>query len=506
MKQKIFISSVQTEFANERQILKDYLLSDPLLGRFFDVFLFENLPAIDVSAQKVYLKEVENCHIYLGLLGIEYGFGDRTKMSPTEREFDHATKHHKIRLVFLSDHRRDQRHKKENALIEKAQAVLIRKKFRNIEELKTNVYASLVRVLYDLGKIIDGPFDASINSLATINDISARKVSNFVVVAQSKRGFPISEKAPAEEVLQHLNLMNNVGKLTNAALLLFATNPQKFFINSEIRCVHYHGIEVSKPIPSYKVYYGDVFALVDQTVDFVLSKLDYTIGTRVHTTDIPGQYEIPRAIIVEAIVNAIAHRDYNSKGSVQVMLFKDRLEVHNPGGLPLGWTTDKLKHIHTSVPANPLLAQPMYLAGYIERLGTGIADMLRLAKISGLKEPDFVQNEDFTTIIHRVSDQDARLIQNKPPSATPQVPPKYPPSTPQVKNLLVAFNGVMSREEIQRKLKLKDRKNFRKEYIVGSLESGMIEMIYPKSPNHPKQKYRLTSKGKETQKRLLDKS
>ena len=169
MKQKIFISSVQTEFANERQILKDYLLSDPLLGRFFDVFLFENLPAIDVSAQKVYLKEVENCHIYLGLLGIEYGFGDRTKMSPTEREFDHATKHHKIRLVFLSDHRRDQRHKKENALIEKAQAVLIRKKFRNIEELKTNVYASLVRVLYDLGKIIDGPFDASINSLATIN-------------------------------------------------------------------------------------------------------------------------------------------------------------------------------------------------------------------------------------------------------------------------------------------------------------------------------------------------
>lgn len=48
-------------------------------------------------------------------------------------------------------------------------------------------------------------------------------------------------------------------------------------------------------------------------------------------------------------------------GSVQVMLFRDRLEIWNPGTLPLGWTIEKLKKLHTSVPANPLLAEPMYL-------------------------------------------------------------------------------------------------------------------------------------------------
>lgn len=73
-KTKIFISSVQTEFTQERQSLFEYLLSDPLLGRFFEPFLFERLPAIDQRADVVYLNEVQQCNIYLGLLGVQYGF------------------------------------------------------------------------------------------------------------------------------------------------------------------------------------------------------------------------------------------------------------------------------------------------------------------------------------------------------------------------------------------------------------------------------------------------
>lgn len=55
---KIFISSVQAEFKHERMALNEYLLSDPLLGKFFEPFLFELLPAIDRSVDAVYLKEV----------------------------------------------------------------------------------------------------------------------------------------------------------------------------------------------------------------------------------------------------------------------------------------------------------------------------------------------------------------------------------------------------------------------------------------------------------------
>lgn len=80
---------------------------------------------------------------------------------------------------------------------------------------------------------------------------------------------------------------------------------------------------------------------------------------------------------------------------------KTSLKLSHPGTLPLGWTTDKLKKIHTSIPANPLLAEPMYLKGYIERVGSGTLDMVRIAQEFGLPEPMFEQNEDFRTIKYR---------------------------------------------------------------------------------------------------------
>ena len=74
------------------------------------------------------------------------------------------------------------------------------------------------------------------------------------------------------------------------------------------------------------------------------------------------------------------------------MLFKDRLEIWNPGRLPYGLTPEKLKKPHSSIPANLLLAEPMYLAGYIERIGTGTGDIIRWCKGAGLpKEPEFIQ-------------------------------------------------------------------------------------------------------------------
>lgn len=68
-KTKLFISSVQTEFASERQELYEYMQADPLLGRFFEPFLFEHLPAQDQLADSVYLREVSQSDIYLGLFG-----------------------------------------------------------------------------------------------------------------------------------------------------------------------------------------------------------------------------------------------------------------------------------------------------------------------------------------------------------------------------------------------------------------------------------------------------
>ena len=69
----IFVSSVQKELAEERAAVRDFVRGDALLRRFFDVFLFEDLPASDRRTDEVYLDEVGRCDLYLGIFGSEYG-------------------------------------------------------------------------------------------------------------------------------------------------------------------------------------------------------------------------------------------------------------------------------------------------------------------------------------------------------------------------------------------------------------------------------------------------
>ena len=88
---RIFLSSVQKEFAAERAALRDYLQGDALMRRFFDVFLFEDVPAADRRADALYLDEVDRCDFYIGLFGDDYGVEDAEGISPTAREFIRAS-------------------------------------------------------------------------------------------------------------------------------------------------------------------------------------------------------------------------------------------------------------------------------------------------------------------------------------------------------------------------------------------------------------------------------
>ena len=124
------------------------------------------------------------------------------------------------------------------------------------------LYAALVEYLEARDLLRFGPFDASPCIGATLDDLDFQRMSLFVRTARRARQFPLPEGTPPEDLLRHLNLLKN-GRLTNAAVLLFGKAPQRFLISSEIKCAHFHGTEVAKPIPSYQVYKGTVFALVD---------------------------------------------------------------------------------------------------------------------------------------------------------------------------------------------------------------------------------------------------
>ena len=231
-KLKIFISSVQTEFAKERESLFDYLHSDPLLGLFFEPFLFEKLPASDQRADALYISEVAQCDIYIGLFGTRYGFEDSEGISPTEREFDEATREHKTKLIYVLGDSTLPRHPKMDQLIQKVGINLVRKRFNSGDDLNSGVYASLVNYLKEKEIIRTGPFDAAMNDLASLEDLDQDKIKEFVHVARAKRGFPLPVESATETILTHLNLLDK-NRVSNAALLLFGKHTQRFFITSE---------------------------------------------------------------------------------------------------------------------------------------------------------------------------------------------------------------------------------------------------------------------------------
>lgn len=397
---RVFVSSVQSEFAAERQALRDYFRDDPLMRRFFELFLFEDVPACDRSADSVYMREVDKADVYVGLFGWGYGSEDEEGVSPTEREFDRASELGVKRLVFVKGRGDAGRHPKMQALIRRAQTDLVRRRFDSTMELQMALYASLLDFLEDRNAVYRGRFDAAPCEGATIGALDHERMVQFIRTARRVRRFPMTEDAPPESFLEHLNLLSN-GRPTNAAVLLFGKSVQRHLPTAEVRCAHFHGTWVAKPIPSYQVYQGTVFDMVDRAADFVLDRIDLSVGTRAESIQAPVSYEIPKEVIVEAIVNAVAHRDYASNGSVQVMLFKDRMEVRNPGTLPTRLTLDKLRVPHSSVPTNPLLAHAMYLVAYIERMGTGTLDMIRRCSEAGLPEPEFAVAEGFVTTIRR---------------------------------------------------------------------------------------------------------
>ena len=478
-----------------------YIRDDALIRRFFDTFLFEDVPASDRRPDRLYLDEVEQCDIYVGLFGYEYGSEDEDGLSPTAREFEHATKFGAHRLVFVKGSN-GMRHPKMQELIRKAQVGLIRKRFTSSAELVAGLYAALVKYLERKQLIRWGPFDASPCTQATLDDLDVELMEQFVGTARAVRRFPISEQTPPEHLLEHLNLRNE-GRLTNAAILLFGRSPQRFIISSEVRCAHFHGTEVAKPIPSYQVYKGTVFELVDQAVDFVLSKIDRRIGVRSENARASRTYEIPVGVVTEAIVNAVAHRDYTDNGSIQVMLFADRLEIRNPGRLPPPLTLESLRVAHRSVPANPLLGEALYLAEYIERMGTGTLDMIRRCTEAGLPEPEFAVTDGFVATIRRpapntglATEREGQTGVQAGVQAGVQVLAQAELGPRETAMLRACARKDATRGDLQTAAGFASRTRSFSRRLRTLFHDGLLEMTIPDRPRSPAQTYRLTDKGR----------
>jgi ATP-dependent DNA helicase RecG len=244
-------------------------------------------------------------------------------------------------------------------------------------------------------------FDSEICEGASLEDIDVEKVKWFLKAGKRQHRLEIAEDTSIGDIVMHLNLMHN-GKIDNSAVLLFGKDPQKFFMQSEVKCIALPTAEFVKPYLTYQAHGGNLFEQVDKSTAFVLENIHRPLWVEPGEIAARHPYEIPQKAIREAIVNAIVHRDYNSPSKVQVRVFPDRAEIWNPGQLPPQLKIDDLKEPHPSIPYNPLIFRQFYRVAYVEDVGGGTIDIIKTCKESGLPEPEFEQKMgSFITIIRR---------------------------------------------------------------------------------------------------------
>jgi ATP-dependent DNA helicase RecG len=172
---------------------------------------------------------------------------------------------------------------------------------------------------------------------------------------------------------------------TVAGLLLFGRDPQRFLRSAEVICVRYAGETMSDEFVRQDIG-GTLADQVRQAEAFVTTNMRRGMRIRGLAREETTEYPLP--VVREAIVNAIAHRDYSIRGEgARVLMFSDRLEVYSPGRLPGHVTLANLKDERYS--RNEAIVAVLSDMGYIERLGYGIDRMIATMQEAGLPEPLF---------------------------------------------------------------------------------------------------------------------
>ena len=196
-----------------------------------------------------------------------------------------------------------------------------------------------------------------------------------------------------ETALRNLNLINESSQVTNAGAWLLAKDIRKFHISADISCGLFMGTDKVHILDRCD-FHGDIYSMIDETIAWILSKINVKLIIRELKRE--ERPELPQEAIREAVVNALAHRNYRSTANVQVYLFSDRLEIVSPGGLPAGMTEADLGI--KSVPRNPLLFNLLHRMDAVEHIGSGIRRIRDLCREHKVAEPMIETSENWFTV------------------------------------------------------------------------------------------------------------
>jgi ATP-dependent DNA helicase RecG len=213
-------------------------------------------------------------------------------------------------------------------------------------------------------------------------------------------------KLSVEAFLQQQGLAEFAGesglRLRRAALILFGRDVDRFRIGSEIRLLQVAGTEQKTGahynVVGDKTLRGNVLELLEKSWEVLSSWIVEHSGLG-NDMRFQAHYTYPESSCHEAILNALAHRDYVSQTAIEIRLFTDRLEVRSPGPL---LSTVKLADLQTGAGAhesrNVLIARTLRELRYMRELGEGMRRIYDNARSAEVEAPGVYSNGSFFSV------------------------------------------------------------------------------------------------------------
>lgn len=296
------------------------------------------------------------------------------------------------------------------------------------QELKGN--ALMEFLLRKSGKT----WDDVVEPRAALADIDEKTVAQYKSDAGKAGRLPDDGDLPLANFLDKLRLTEN-GQLKRAAIVLFGKDPARFYPHQIVKIGRFGASD--DDLKFQEVVEGNLLHLLRETVaefnrKFFVKPIHFEGLQRIEKD------EYPVAAVREILLNALVHRDY--MGSfIQIRVYDDKFWVWNGGKLPEDISLESLRHIHSSHPRNPLIADVCFKGGYIDSWGRGTLKIINSCLEAGLPEPSIT--EQFGGIL-------VEIFKNR---FTPEQMKKAGLNERQIKAVLyVAENGSITNSQYQK--------------------------------------------------------
>ncbi len=301
-------------------------------------------------------------------------------------------------------------------------------------------------------------------------------------ILKLRGGKPNLAHLPDKEICELMSITRN-GAVTLNAALLFGYYPQAYFPQLCITAVVVPGTEVGETgamgerfLDNQRIE-GSIPEMLEAAIGFVRKNMRTKTIIDRNTGKRQDQTDYPVTAVREAVLNALVHRDYSvhTEGMpIQLLMFDDRMEIRNPGGVYGRIRIDQLGKMQPDT-RNPVLTSALEVLGITENRYSGIPTIRRTMEEYGLRAPEFLEERgSFVVRFYREPEHKAGQTSEQ---------------SEDVKNLILFCRTPRTRREICDYLGLSSVTYAIQRHIMPLVEEGLIHLSIPEKPGSPKQLY-----------------